>query len=206
MPDKKEDKSKKMIAFFLSIIIIVAFGIIVYINLPQETPNNQGNGGSKNDQEKVTLSVILGDEQIDYTLEDLEDLEAYKESGGYIKTGWLPEVNIEVPHNYTGVRIITLLDEIDELPGNYSITVEASDDYTRDFNMSLILGNVDIYNETGNITSVGDVTMLLAYQGEETYLNESLGGPLRIVYVDNGAITDSSLWIKNVVSIEITPI
>ncbi len=208
MPDNKEEKTNRMITAVLAVIIIIAAVSILYVTLPQETQtntqNNQENGGSQTNQSATTLTIIFGDEQMNYTLEELENLEAYEGSGAYIKTGWLPTtVKIEGPFNYTGVRITTLLDEIDDLPVNYTITVEASDGVTEDFNMSKIAGNVDIYNESGNVTQIGGVIMLLAYKEGGDYLNESIGGPVRVVYVDDGAITASGLWVKNIVSIEI---
>lgn len=207
MPGNKEEKTNRMITAVLAAIIIIAAISILYVTLPQETKpndqNNKGNGGPETNESTTILTVIFGNQQMNYTIEELENLEVYKGRGAYIKTGWLPEIEIEGPYNYTGVQISTLLDEIDDLPVNYTITVKASDGYTKDYNMSYIAGTVDIYNETGNVTAVGGVIMLLAYKGEENYLNESTGGPVRIVYVDDGAVTASALWTKNVVSIEI---
>lgn len=207
MSDSKEKKTNRMITAVLAVIIIIAAISILYVTIPQKPQptdqNNEGDGWSETDEPATVLTMIFGDEQVNYTLEELEDLEAYEGSGAYIKTGWLPAVKIEGPYNYTGVQIITLLDEIDDLPVNYTITVEASDGVTREFNMSYIVGNVDIYNETGIPTSVGGVITLLAYKEASNYLNESTGGPLRMVYVGDGAITDANLWIKNIVSIEI---
>lgn len=206
MTKENEEKTNKIITAVLAIIIIVAAIATLYVNLPKDTQNNNENTGETNDQsnESVTaLTVIIGEEQMNYTLEELESLEAFSGSGSYIKTGWLPTVEIEGPFNYTGISITTLLDQLENLPENYTITVEASDGYTKEYNTSYITGNVDIYNETGNITGTGGVTLLLAYMEENSYINESAGGSIRIVYVDDGAITSSGLWVKNVISIEI---
>ena len=46
--------------------------------------------------------------------------------------------------------------------------------------------------------------MILAYEKNGNPLSEDEGGPLRIAFVsDNNYLTSSSLWIKNVVSIEV---
>jgi hypothetical protein len=207
MSEKNEAKTNKIITAVLAIIIIIAAIAILYVNLPKETQNdNNENTGETSEQsnESVTaLTVMIGEEQMNYTLEELESLEAFSGSGSYIKTGWLPTVVIEGPFNYTGVSITTLLNQLEDLPENYTITVEASDGYTNDYNMSYIAGNIPYYNETGNITGTGGVTLLLAYMQENTYINETLGGPIRIVCVDDGAITASGLWVKYIVSIEI---
>jgi hypothetical protein len=48
------------------------------------------------------------------------------------------------------------------------------------------------------------MTMVLAYQFEGEWLNESSDGKLKIVFLDgNGSITESILWRKKVNSIRI---
>jgi len=46
--------------------------------------------------------------------------------------------------------------------------------------------------------------MVLVYQYEDEWLNESSDGKLKIAFLDeNGSITKSSLWWKKVISIRI---
>ena len=76
------------------------------------------------------------------------------------------------------------------------------------YNYSTILGNVDIYNPDNasdpNPIGKGNMTMVLAYQYEGHWLNESNDGKLKIVFLDEkGSITKSSLWWKKVTSIRI---
>jgi hypothetical protein len=67
------------------------------------------------------------------------------------------------------------------------------------------MGSVEIYNETGNITANSGAIMILAYMQNGEYISEQ-DGPLRIVFVNSNAITNSRLWAKLVVSIEIMDI
>ncbi|MFA5103403.1 MAG: hypothetical protein WC525_09660, partial [Candidatus Thermoplasmatota archaeon] len=68
--------------------------------------------------------------------------------------------------------------------------------------------NVSIYNPSNasdpNPTGTGAMTMVLAYQYEGDWLNESNDGKLKIVFLDDeGSITESSLWWKKVTSIRL---
>ena len=197
----KENKTNRMITAALAVVIIVAAITILYVTLPQS--EHKTTDDNQNNESATLLTVIYEDEQTNYTLEELKALESYTGSGRYIKEGAFPEIIIKGPYNHTGVTIMVILDQISNLSQNYSITVTASDDWTADYNLSQIQGNVDIYNESGNITGIGGVTTLLAYKEDGNYINESMGGPLRIVYVDDGKITLSGLWTKKVVTIEV---
>jgi len=201
-----ENKSNKIITITLALIITLAAITVIYINLPKENKNKSGENNERKNEENQAeegssiLTIIYGDEQTNYTLEELGALDSYTGSGGYIKT---KVSSITGPYEYTGVKVTLLLGQIENLPENYSIIVEASDGWTTEYNQSQIHGDVLIYNESGNITGIGGVTMILAYAEGGEYMNESIGGPLRTVYVDDGAITSSDLWTKKVVSIEI---
>jgi len=134
----------------------------------------------------------------------IEDFESYSGYGGIIKPGWFPDIVVEGPFNYTGVKISTLLEEFPDLPDSYNITVTSSDDRTNEYNFSQINGNVGVYNGTSNESyTTGGVTMILAYKKEGEYLDET-EGPLRIVFINDGEFTSSKLWAKFIVSIEIT--
>ena len=84
-----------------------------------------------------------------------------------------------------------------------NVTITASDGYNKTFSYDEIVGNIDIYDTYGNATE-GNVTMILAYAENGKYDFED--GPLRIAYIDDGLITPSSLWIREVVSIKILPL
>ena len=183
----------KMSIFALIIIIIITFAIGC-----TEINNNE-----QKQEPPILLTIKYDDFQINYTLNDIESFPKIEGSGYYIKVGWLPEIKIDGPLNYTGVEITSLFEDIENLPEIYKIEITSSDGWISNFSYNEILGNVDIYNESGNITNNGEVSMILAYMKDGKYINKSDGGPLRIAFIDEGAITSSNLWIKMVVSIEI---
>ena len=172
--------------------------------------NNEKTNGQEGEP-SVLLTVTFGDYQANYTLEDIETLDSYSGTGRYIKTKLLPDsVVIGDIHEYTGVRITTLLDEIPNLPDNYNVSVISEDGWTTTYTMNETLGYVYVYNETGDIISTETAVMILAYKEDGSYYSEidtdNEIGPLRVAFVGDTVITSSNLWSKMVVSIEIIPI
>lgn len=218
--------SSKIITIVLAIAISLAALTILYVNLPdgleedttdeslddtnpEEDGNGDGDGDGGVEEESIILTITYGTEIIEYTLSGLGDLEAYDGSGSYIKIGALPDVIIKGPYSYTGVKFTTLLDQFDNLPENYNLTVAATDGWTTEYTMDQINGNVDLYNETtGEATEEGTVTMILAYKenGEDIPTGEDESGPIRVAFVGEDVITASDLWSKKVASIEITSV
>lgn len=186
---KKRFVLANMLVFLL--VIVLTVGCVE----DNETNNEQNSGSS------VVLSVIFGDYQVNYTLEDIEALDSYNDTATMIKVGWLPDVVTEGPNEFTGVKISTILDEIENLPENYSIKAYSSDGETTDYTKDNITGNVDIYNASGTIIGNNGSTMILAYKINGEYFEEDTG-PIRIVFC-NENYTASNLWAKMVVSIEI---
>ena len=144
-------------------------------------------------------------------------MESYSGMGRYIKTKLLPDsVVISDIHEYTGVRITTLLEEIPNLPDNYNISVISEDGWTyinelRDELKALPNLNVVVaYGNIRDIISTETVVMILAYKEDGLYYSEidpeNEIGPLRVAFVGDNVITSSSLWSKMVVSIEIISI
>jgi hypothetical protein len=207
-----ENKSNKIITIVLALIIIVAAITILYVGLPQNEENNTSSGtsgqqGGGNQTGSVVLTVIYGDKQTNYTLQQLENLTSYPGMGGRRKNSGV----IEGQGNYTGVTVIKLVELTAGGIENYSII--ATSNYKGEitnttYNYSYVLGNVDIYdpNDPASSTPIGNggLTMVLAYKYEGDYLNESNDGKLRIAFLDeNGSITYSQLWYKSVISLEI---
>lgn len=203
-----EKNYSKLITIILSFIILVAIIALVYVNLPEDKikeedlSQDDNNDDIKPGGEKI-LSIIYEFQEINLTLTDLEDLEAYSGSGNYIKTKALPDVIINGPYNFTGVKFSTLISQIDNLPENYNITVTASDGWTSEFTKDQINGDIDLYNETGEIIKKGNVTMILAYKEDNEYITDEEVGPLRIAFVGEDLITASNLWSKMVELIKI---
>lgn len=192
-------QSNKVIAVILVIALIAALGVFIYVNLSKQTSTPSGGTAPKT----PLLTVSYNGNQWNYTLIELKDLPVMTGSGSYIKLKLLPSVNINGPYNFTGVNIAVLLDSIQNLPSNYSVISTSSDNYTFTYTYDQVHGNVDVYDASGNPTGNNDVVMLLAYQQDGHDITDPTIGPLRIVFVDHGAITSSSLWSKSVVSLEI---
>jgi hypothetical protein len=195
-----EEKNNKFIGIVLALIILGAIFTIIYVNLPEERETKDK---TTDEEPETILSFSFKDEIFNYTLQDLEALEEFTGIGTLLKYGALPNVFLEGPTNFTGIRASTLLNQIDNLPNNYTIIVYSSDNWTTEYNKSVISGQVGIYNESGNITQKGGVTMLFAYKNEGSYITDPEEGPIRITFVNDGKITASKLWAKMVVSIEI---
>lgn len=205
----------KLITTILAITIIIAAVVILYVNLPEE--NNEIKSDDETGQEEeeeqeeeepeeeepeFVFNLTFEENQTSYTLEELEALEPYSCTATLIKIGFLPEVAIEGPNEFTGIKISTLLDQIDNLPGNYNISVKTSDGWIVEYNMSEVEGNLDIYNESGVIVNNTGATMMLAYKmnGENLIDGE---GPLRIIFCHDELYTPSLYWTKMVISIEV---
>lgn len=205
----KENKSDKSITIALAVIITIAAIAIIYVSLPkdEETSEDHGQQGEGNQTGSAILTVIHGNQQTNYTLNQLENLTSYTGMGER-RTGY---PKFEGQGNYTGVSVTALIELIAGDIENYSII--ATSNYkgkieNKTYNYSYILGNVDIYNPNnvsdGTPIDNGGLTMVLAYKYEGSYLNETSDGKLRIAFLDeNGSITSSGLWYKSVITIEI---
>jgi len=191
----KADVYTKYIAILLAMIFIIAGCVYIYVNLPKSEENNE----QSEPNEEVLLTIVFGSDSFNYSLEDLMNLENTIGYGRYKSKKGISDLK-----SYTGVSISVLLDTIDSLPDNYTLVAFAKDDYNNTYSMYNISGHVEVYNESGNGTGIGNLTMIIAYEEDDVLLNDSLGGPLRIVFVDEeGSITDSALWVKWLVKLEI---
>ena len=182
------------------IIIIIAISIVGCID-----------DNTEDEKSKNILKLVYDDFTINYSLNDLESLESYENSGRLIKNKLLPDtIVIEESHFYTGVKISTLLDNIPNLPLNYSIKVISSDKWTINYSNNEIKGYIDIYDESGNIQENSTAVMIVAYKEDGKYYNEFDSyneiGPLRIAFVGDNIISPSNLWAKMVERIEIVEI
>ncbi|MFH1100631.1 MAG: DMT family transporter [Methanobacteriota archaeon] len=205
MPGK--NNTQKIITFILIAALIISTGIILYINLPkQETPN-------ENEQAPISRTPILTltyeTKVTNYTLQELDTLEAFTGMGGYRTQ----KPSFKGIGNYTGVPINILVQSMNITEENYSLKITSYDGEVYEnqtYNHSVILGNVDIYNpenvSDANPISKEGLTMVLAYKYEGEYFNTTDDGNLKIAFLDeNGSITYAGLWWKYVVAITITP-
>lgn len=161
-----------------------------------------------NEENEVILTIIFGDYSVEYSLQDLESIDSYTGTGRYIKTKLLPDsIVISDSVSYIGLRMSKILEVIPNLPNSYNISVISSDEWEVTYTMDDINGNVDIYNEEGNILTNETAVMILAYKEDGKYYSEidpdDETGPLRVAFVNDDVITSSNLWSKMVVKIEV---
>lgn len=191
----------KILGALVAIALIIAVGILIYVNLPKQTDTTPEENIPPETNPTI-FTLIYDDQQINYTMAGLERLEPYTGKGGYRKqsgsiAGW---------GNYTGVNITTLISSLSSPPLQYSLKVFSDDGENTMYNLSTILGNVYLYNPDNasdpTPIGMGNMTMVLAYQHEGDWLDETTDGNLKIVFLDEqGSITQSSLWWKKVTSI-----
>jgi len=192
-----ENKSNKIITIVLALVITIAAITILFISLPKNENEMENNNG--NDQEnEIVLSTFYDDQYINYTLNQLEDLESFSGSGGYIKSNNVTSG----PYELTGVRISTILNKFDIISKSYSISVKTSDDFTKIFNLSYINGDIAIFNEIGEEIGNSGATMIIFYKQDGEYLDET-DGPLRSGFIYEDGFSSSGIWMKQVVSIMI---
>jgi hypothetical protein len=131
-------------------------------------------------------------------MDEIKGLPSISGYGGYKKsTGTLVG-----PYNYTGVTILYLLGQSGLLLENYSIEVISDDGYKTTFNRTEVEGQFLGYNmTTGDNVGVITCTLVLAYQEEGESLE--VGGPLRIVTLNDTYFTDGRYWSKSVVEIRL---
>jgi len=201
MPD---EKINKIITIILVIAISAAALVFLYVNLPQQYETNDNSDDVITD-DTIFLTVTYADVEKEYTLNDLEGFNSVTGSGSYIKTKLLPDsVVIKGPFTYTGVDIISVLNDFNDLPSSYNVTVIASDGWETEYTQNDVKGNVNNYNETGNITGNNNIQMIIAYKEDDEYITDEEVGPLRIAFIGENTITESNLWSKMVTSITIT--
>ena len=196
-------KTNKTIGTIVAIAIIISIAVFVYVNLPKQIETTEDNN---DDHETIppTFTLIYDDEQRNFTFGELERLESYTAKGGYrTQSGFIKGLG-----NYTGVNITTLVSMLQPVPYRYALQVFSDDGENMTYNYSTIIGNIDIYNPQNasdqNPIGKGNMTMVLTYQFEGDWLNESSDGKLKIAFLDeNGSITKSALWWKKVISIRI---
>jgi hypothetical protein len=200
---EEKNNSNKITAILLAIIICVSIFAIIYVNLPQTTEynNKETNNNEEKKEEEVLLTITYYDQELTYTLKQLEALTSYDGLGGKINK----KSTITGPYNYTGVEISTFLNELDNPPDRYYITTTSSDFYRQEFTYEQISGNVTLYNETRYETGQGNLKMIISYKQEGEYLTDPEGGPLMVAFIED-YYTDSNLWTRMLVSLEITDI
>jgi hypothetical protein len=183
-----------------SVFTIIALLSIVIIGTVAWQLNVQANVNLPS----MTLTVVaLDGTQMTLHENDIGNMASYRAYGGIKKSsGTLSNLG-----NYTGVPIITFLNLVGRIRNGYSVKVIASDSTSQTLSYPNLNGTgLNTYN---NITGAPvqhnqTLTPMLAYHYNDQ--NLSSGGPLRLAIVGpEGLCTDGSLWVKNVVKLEVHP-
>jgi len=196
------NKFSKYIVIVLIITIIAAVGVYAYAHFVKEEPTKSDNNTFPIiTPEKTLLTITVGSQSNNYTLDNLTALGIITEQGSYInKLGR----KVTGPNTYTGMTVSTLLSSISSLPTNYTLHAIASDKYARNYTLNEVNGHVIIYNKTGGEIGTGNLAMIIAYKENGVFLNETTKGPLRIAFVDTQpSITNSGLWSGSLIKIEL---
>ena len=152
--------------------------------------------------EPIALTLYSHDTTIPLTLSEIKDMPSISGQGGY-RTSY---PSIKGPYDITGVSFSTLLGLLPSLPTNYTLVAVASDDYTTEYTKAMVEGELSGYNATGYPLDLINSTMVLAYEIDGSPIPEG-DGPLRITFInEDGNLTDSFLWAKNVVNITIVEV
>jgi hypothetical protein len=206
-----------LITAALAIVIIIAIGAFAYTNLfsPDDTINDDTNNentddstedtedesdetSDENTEDEILLTIIDKGVNYTYTLSDLEEMESVSGQGRKISS--IGEIS--GPYNYTGVSIKSLLKDVNSSNDLYQFSTIANDGYSKDFIVNESNIEVEVYDETGNISANESATMIIAYKEGDQYYTDP--DPLRIAFIgDEIPITSSSFWIKYVTTIEI---
>ena len=195
--------TNKILTLILALIICISAIVILYVNLPKDekTNDNNTNGVIDNNQTEESvpvLTVMYGDEQINYTIDDIKSMVSYTGIGAKINK----KLSITGPYNFTGVKISAFLTQLNNLPLNYSINTTSIDGYSQHYTYEQIKGIIEKFNETRVSLGNASFTMIIAYKEEGVDITDLEDGPLMVVFVDD-YYTDSGLWAKQLTKIEI---
>ncbi|MFW9843235.1 MAG: molybdopterin-dependent oxidoreductase, partial [Candidatus Thorarchaeota archaeon] len=183
--------NRKVIVTGTIIVAVIAASLSVVLILQQSgTP-------------ETVLTINLNDSSWNYTMVDLASSGETSEAG-FVKTGTYPPVVVE-PSNWTGVSVLTLLSQIENMPANYSLQILSSDGYITYFTMAEVQGEIESFDSTsGNSIGLGNFTMMLAFQQNGELLDNETGRPLRVVWIPEGDyISAGHSWPKFVREITI---
>ena len=195
--------SFRTVAAIIVGILVVTAGAITFVLLqsptnPTETNTTTSTSTSTTIPEEVTLTVFSENVTNEYTMTELQQLSSITGEGGFVKTTG----TIVGSYNYTGVTVKSLLQELGELPVDYSIEVLSSDGYATYFTKAQVDGRFPGYTPEGDDAGIINATLVLAYSEDGGPLPD--GGPLRMVTLNEaGNLTDGHFWAKDVVSIEL---
>ena len=151
----------------------------------------------------MTLTIVAANgTEVVLTAADIVGLDSYTADGGTRSSSG----SVKNIGTYTGVPILTLLEEVGGVSSGDSVEVTASDDWVTTISYQQLNGeDIATYDSDGNpLEATEPLTMIVAYYMDGAPLSAEDVGTLRIAVVGpEGIITAGSLWSKFVVTIEI---
>ena len=151
----------------------------------------------------VILTVVNGNTSTTFSLAQLQQLQPIFANTGYIKGAAVGSID-----SYVGVPVKTILAAIPGFTSNNSVTISDPTGYSKTFTYAMIVNGTGftVLDNTGaTVASPQAVVPFLAYSKNGAALDSSTG-PLYLGFISSIALnqyTQSSLWIKNVVTITI---
>ena len=151
----------------------------------------------------VILTVVNGNASTTFSLAQLQQLQPIFANTGYIKGAAVGSID-----SYVGIPVKTILATIPGFTSNNSVTIADPTGYSKTFTYAMIVNGTGfaVLDNNGNtVASPQAVVPFLAYSKNGAALDSSTG-PLYLGFISAIALnqyTQSSLWIKNVVTITI---
>ena len=151
----------------------------------------------------VLLTVVNGNASTTYSLAQLQQLQPLFVSTGYIKGASVGSIDA-----YVGVPVKTILAAIPSFSSSNSVTIADPTGYSKTFTYAMIMNGTGftVLDNTGATVSAPQaVVPFIAYSKNGAALDSSTG-PLYLAFSSGIALnqyTQSSLWIKNIVTITI---
>jgi hypothetical protein len=151
----------------------------------------------------VLLTVVNGNASTTYSLAQLQQLQPLFVSTGYIKGASVGSIDA-----YVGVPVKTILAAIPSFSSSNSVTIADPTGYSKTFTYAMIMNGTGftVLDNTGATVSAPQaVVPFIAYSKNGAALDNSTG-PLYLAFSSGIALnqyTQSSLWIKNIVTITI---
>jgi len=179
----------------MTFLVISGVGLGVYFGIFYE-----GKNGQLDDQ--IILTLEGGTSTKNYTLSELMSYPNITGSAGYKRsTGTLVGPNL-----YKGVKLSVLFEDIGGIEPGEDFEVIADDGYSIVLTGEMLNGRLPSYDsETGEYLGNGEFHIILAYEIDGV-IQTGGSGVLRIVAIPiegEDYFTDGSLWVKQVVIIEL---
>jgi len=151
----------------------------------------------------VILTVVNGGTSKTFSMAQLQQITPTFAQSGFVKGGAVGSID-----QYVGVALKDLLAVVGGFTASNSVTVADPTGYSKTFTYAMIVNGTGftVLDNTGaTVSSPQPVVPFLAYTKNGAAL-DTTNGPLYLGFISNVALnqyTQSSLWIKNVVTITI---